>query len=112
VGGCGLHFTQLLHCAACAAARSLPHTNPSLCCGWCRLLAPVSNSPAFLHIPQVTTAVLKGGERFDCSLVLVGTGARPNTALLKVGFAFLTLSCRPACFSSRPQQDCALFSCT
>ncbi|KAI3437605.1 hypothetical protein D9Q98_000057 [Chlorella vulgaris] len=29
----------------------------------------------------VTTAVLKSGERLECSLVLVGVGARPNTDL-------------------------------
>ncbi len=32
---------------------------------------------------QVTTAVLKSGTKLDCSLVLVGTGARPNTDLFQ-----------------------------
>lgn len=36
-----------------------------------------------MTVTQVTSAVLKSGAKLDCSLVLVGVGARPNTDLFQ-----------------------------
>lgn len=34
-------------------------------------------------LPQVTTTVLKSGEKVESDIVLVGVGARPNVELFK-----------------------------
>ena len=44
---------------------------------------------------QVTAAVLKSGSQLECSLVLVGVGARPNTDLFAGQLDLVQV--RPAC---------------
>ena len=46
---------------------------------------------------QVTAAVLKSGGRLECSLVLVGVGARPNTDLFAGQLELIQVGgCQPA----------------
>lgn len=50
-----------------------------------RICIRLTSTGSYFIWVQVTHAVLKSGTRLECSLVLVGVGARPNTELFNAG---------------------------
>lgn len=84
---CFVHFLALLmpgHCR-CTVPLHMSCADAMPCCrpaGFCRTHRP-SRQCLPSPVLQVTTAILKSGTKLDCSLVLVGTGARPNTDLFQ-----------------------------